>query len=274
LTEAVGGYLPDDVRALYEDHNGSKERLQLGDARLPVRLMPVEETLKTAAILRQLDFGSPPGQILWLCSDDNSNYAGFYFDGPLRGFVVVLDHEETDLSPRFRSVSSFISHMLDSVTARDSSVCDAGSIPAELPTVQDNPEQLQQDRALANHFLGQLSASSDEQDRQCAAYVALRLLPMVDMERVTDLLHDEDMWISERAVKLVAHRRWEPGVSHLGNVIETGGHNARMAACWALLRWQGSELVRQEIQRLHAMLEGKPREAWEQACYLVKTNRR
>ncbi|WP_182914658.1 hypothetical protein [Paenibacillus thiaminolyticus] len=49
--------------------------------------------------------------ILPLWSDDNSNYVGLYCRGPLQNKVCYISHEETDLSPGFRSVSSFLASL-------------------------------------------------------------------------------------------------------------------------------------------------------------------
>ncbi len=89
--------------------------------------MPVREVLDTGAALSAIDEPIPQvGSIAWLWTDDNSNYAGIYVDGPLEAWICVFDREEPMLAPAFRSTESFLSRLLDDACCADPkrSACD------------------------------------------------------------------------------------------------------------------------------------------------------
>src|SRR5690349_10093411 len=82
----VVGLMPDDVLAIYRDHDGSARRPERGDACLPARLMPIDEVVELQPALHDaLSQNAMIGRIAWLWADDQSNYAGLYTDGPLAG---------------------------------------------------------------------------------------------------------------------------------------------------------------------------------------------
>ena len=260
LAALIGSDLPDEVASLYAGHDGSSARLSVGGTPLPVRLMPVVEVTETAHTL--WDLAPTFGEVLWIWYDENSNYAGVYWAGPLRGMVAVLDHEEPDVSPRFRSTESFVLRMLDACTATARPPVDAIMIPNELP-ITDGVDCCASDSDIAELFLERFRASTDSDERLHLAYVALRLLPPNDMSRVVPLLRDEDMWIAARAVDLVALRRWEPGLPYLGELAEGGLPNAQSAAARCLHRWKHSAAAAAERKRLEGCLSGRAKQNWE-----------
>src|SRR5205085_1865357 len=81
------------------------------------------------------------GRIAWLWSDDNSNFAGLYTDGPLAGWLVKLDHDEPMLAPAWRSVGSFLERLLDSApgTAVANAAVDLPALPRDVPALEDGP---------------------------------------------------------------------------------------------------------------------------------------
>src|ERR1035438_7102570 len=122
--QSSAGPLSDEVLALYLDHDGSNSLPQRGTLVLTARLMPVAEVLTTQVAMNRIRVPKT-GAPIWLWTDDNSNYCGVYTDGPLSGWVTVIDHEEPMLAPAFRSVSSFVSQLLvESPNHDNGEVCD------------------------------------------------------------------------------------------------------------------------------------------------------
>src|SRR5690349_292413 len=81
LESALGGALPEAVRALYRACGGmSEETLR----HLPMRLMSPDEALETREILRDgEDAYAPARDARYLFTDDQSNWAGVFVTGHL-----------------------------------------------------------------------------------------------------------------------------------------------------------------------------------------------
>src|SRR5215218_10336945 len=152
LQDAVG-LLPAEVLTIYRDHDGSGRLPRRGDARLPARLLPVDEVLQVQSAIESAMAEAPSlGRIAWLWTDDNSNYAGVYTSGPFEGWLAKLDHEEPMLVPAWRSTNSFFERLLDAAPGTappGQAVVDLPMVPRDVPVLEDDPDQVSRDRALA-----------------------------------------------------------------------------------------------------------------------------
>ncbi len=66
----------------------------------------VPEAIETHGFTKQFGWAQKGLCLFW--TDDNSNYAGAYVKGPLAPRVCLVDHEEPDIPPAFRSPESFV----------------------------------------------------------------------------------------------------------------------------------------------------------------------
>jgi hypothetical protein len=260
LERAMGCPLPDDVRQLYADHDGSNDRPTTSVGWCPLRLLPIREAIETNRELADALRDEPKaGDILWLCTDDNSNYAGVFLDGPLAGFVTVLNHEEPELTPAFRSIGSFVARAFragDQGAERE--VVDIPGIDRELPTSAPAPGSEVADRALAQEFLVRYRAAVDDRSRLAWACSFLCVLPFPDTDLAVELLREPDMWIPERAVNLLELRR-HAAPAELERLAREGAANGYGAAIRALVRLATPE-ARAALARLGADLTGQKRQ--------------
>jgi hypothetical protein len=237
MAAALGGPVHPDVVALYADHDGMDE---VGD--LHWRLMPSSEAIATNAHGLDGTVG-----VHWFWTDDESNYVGIFADGPLAGKLRILDHDESDPAPVFRTVHAFYEAMFQAA-ALDR---DWYEMPREYPILVPAATNLEHedDLALALYFTAQYQAATDEEDRLRFAFCAMNLLPMEESARLIDVVWDEDMYIQARACELLGKKRYTPAIPDLVRVIHTGMPNGQTAAILALGRI-GSPEAQVELLRL------------------------
>jgi hypothetical protein len=125
LEEALGCALPPDVAALYLHGNGMMpfdyHRRDENHAEGELfRLMSTQEAADEHAILETCRVSTAGRRCFW--TDDESDYAALYVEGPLAGRVCLIWHDDPDVSPVYRSVMSFLA-----------AVAAAGFIPGEEP---------------------------------------------------------------------------------------------------------------------------------------------
>lgn len=194
-----------------------------------MRLLPPEEATRETKLLRQSSLELDP-DILILWSDDHSNYGGVYFRGRLAPRVVLIDHEEPELTPHYFSVESF-------VAARRNGAADGLSwyeLPTDYPVLSATQYPLlESDRELALEYL---EAFRQDPESIESAFHALNLLPPHDFHLIRELVWAEDMWIQERACEIIGRRNYEQAIDDLYQVALRGGHNGRVAAILALKR--------------------------------------
>jgi len=236
LGRALDCDVPAEILALYRDHDGE------GDGRgvVPLRLLSIEEALEfrdTAGDFTEL--GGQDLRAFWI--DDNSNYAGPYVAGPLCGKVGIIDHDEADFSPVYRSVRSFLDALLDAAAAD----LDWYGMPTDYPVDRgvSTPEvrpasaaERQADWAVARSLMPGLEAVTDADRRRSLAYADMALTPPEQAGHLVPFLDEDDMWTQERACFLLGRWRYEAAVPRLAEVARTGQHNGRMAAVRALGR--------------------------------------
>jgi hypothetical protein len=242
-----------EVIALYSDHDGSIRRPKRKGQSLPARLMPIAEALGVNPSLDAAFEGQTPGEVLWLWTDDNSNYAGVFISGLLGGFVTVVSHDEPVVAPRFLSVASFVEALLP--VGEDA--LDLPSLRCELPVASD--EGVDRGRrlgALAIELMARWRGTSssedepgDEDQRRAWANAALCLLPVADTHLAVELLRDSDMWTPESAVRLLELRGHLAAIPELERLAIEGTPNGDSAAIRALVRLD-TVAARQALERV------------------------
>ncbi|HWB08560.1 MAG TPA: hypothetical protein VG826_05025 [Pirellulales bacterium] len=250
------GFVPDDVLSLYRDHDGLRDLPESNGIRLAARLMPIAEVIEIQRAMQGIAFPTV-GEVLWLWTDDNSNYCGIYIDGLLSGWLCVLDHEEPMLTPAFRSVASFV-RQLWSETAREDGkhgACDIPRLLREIPQTAADPKNREKDWELSRLFLQRYRGSDDEDLRRLFAFCSICLTPLEDTERAKLFFTDPDTWTPEAAVRLLELRHWRGAVDELETLAREGTPNGDSAAMRLLVRMSTNQ-SRRAISRLKQTLEG------------------
>jgi hypothetical protein len=255
----ICGKLPPEVWQLYRNHDGSDGLPRAGKRPLVARLMPVHEACDTCAALSEIDEPIPQvGSIAWLWTDDNSNYAGVYVDGPLQAWICVLDHEEPMLTPAFRSTESFLSRLLDDACRSDPKrpAYVIPRLPREVPLLIADAAHLESDRQLASLFRQRYAEEADEELRRLYAQCAICLTPVEDTAQVLTFLQDPDMWTPEAAIRLLEVRGWREGIEEIERLARDGRPNGDGAALRLLVR-MNTDQSRDAIARLRRVLQGQ-----------------
>lgn len=234
LETELGAQLPAPLRGLYgQRHDGQSASLAC------MSLMPPRDVI---VIHRELSARMDMHGTCLFFSDGDADHAGVYVGGPLRGKAHFFFHEEPDLSPRYRSVDSFVMTMRRS--GRDWSEMDT-----DYPAIQPpSSEESRADRELAGQMQASFEKETDPLERVHYAYCAMVLTPPEDTASLVPYLRDDDMWIQARACAILGMRKYEPAVDELAEVALHGGHNGSMAALRAL----GCIRTRRAMQHLHA----------------------
>lgn len=250
------GHINDDAIAIYRDHDGSNELPEIGDKRLGARLMPIAEVIQFHEAIRKLpDSFTSVGNIAWLWTDDNSNYAGVYTGGPLRDWICILDHEEPMMTPAFRSIGGFLSRLLsDGMDDSDQSPA-LPWINRDIPEITSNAATVPDDRALSAHFRQQYINEKNADLRRLFAFCAISLTPTEDTNAVTEFLKDADIWTPEAAVRLLEVRNYKGDVTSLMQLAQHGRPNGDSAAMRLLARMETNE-SRQALAQLRQTLQG------------------
>jgi len=219
-------------------------------------LMPIAEVIKTNNAMRAIEFPKV-GAVVWLWTDDNSNYSGLYTDGSLRGWICVLDHEEPMLTPAYRSVESFLSRLAAvALSEEERRACDIPSLSREIPAIISDSVNLENDRKLCSQFREQYEEEADDDLRRRFAFCSICLTPVEDTREVLPFLDDQDMWTPEAAVRLLSVRRWREAVEPLEKLARDGKPNGDGAAM-CLLAQMNTDQSRQAIARLKQTLQGR-----------------
>jgi hypothetical protein len=199
-------------------------------------------------------------------ADDQSNYAALYVEGPLAGRVCLLNHEELDPAPVYRSVASFLTAVANAgkrgffADGTDYPTPPSADYPALGPA--DATEAEKSDDQDAIRSLVPLSETAVEDDERIL--YAFSIMALTPYESTADLLRfseDEDFYIQERACDLLGLRRWESAIPTLEEVALHGVSNGKIAAIRALGRI-GTGTALRALVRVHEMLPASGASGW------------
>ncbi|WP_231505535.1 HEAT repeat domain-containing protein [Paenibacillus massiliensis] len=176
-------------------------------------------------------------ELLPLWTNDHSDYIGVYASGILRGKVCHISHEETDLSPGFRSVETFFT------AVQQYPEQDWEELTKDYPTRQELSEQeeVEDIQCLSGLLLQIEREETDEEERCMLLYSVMALTPISRLDSLLPYLDDEDMYVQERACDVLGHHRYVPAKEKLEVVAKQGMHNGKSAAARALSRIRQQE---------------------------------
>jgi hypothetical protein len=176
-----------------------------------MRLMSPDEVIEDEAILREgAEMFGPSPDARYVFTDDGSNWAGVYVQGPLTGRLTILNHDGPSVAPRFRSLDSF----LDSLVQAGRDDLDWTDMRTDYPLTPDSDAALVAEaEPLCDEYLARYHAARDDgRDREVvdAVRTALNLLPPARWPVLRDLLASPRPLVRFTAlVVAVRHRRPE-----------------------------------------------------------------
>ncbi|MFC4425223.1 SMI1/KNR4 family protein [Deinococcus navajonensis] len=216
LEKALGYPLPASLAALYRTFDGQ----DASQTALVFRLLGLQEVLD---ILHDGDewFRLPPEARVFF-ADDHGNHAFVYLAGPLLGKVGLYDHDEPFVEPAFRSVPSFLTHLIASGNRR--MYWEFRAMSRDYPALVDchTPVELASDRALSAHYREVWLNSKDEDDRLAAASTAMTLLPYQDSDQIISFALEAGMEMADQACMQLGLREWEAAIPTLHQVALDG----------------------------------------------------
>jgi len=222
VATAIECNLPSDLRALYLDHNGFENAFPP-----PWRFMSISEVVEMYRCFS--NWAGYGLRFFW--TDDNSNYAGVYVSGPLAERVCIEIHDDHDLSPRFRSIRSFLEAVL--VASSEERSLEESDFEYPIAGPKGNPGQLEDDWRAVQALRGLLDDSDDEQKRDYAKSM-MALTPQEHTDQIVPFLDEDDMWIPATAARILGARKYEPAIPKLTEVGLTGRMNGYQTAIIAL----------------------------------------
>jgi hypothetical protein len=225
LQTGFSSALPDAIVSLYRDHDGMP--LQRGRG---LRLMPVEEALELFATTGN-ELGCLEKGIRCFWTDDNSNYAGVYATGPLKGKVCFLDHESPDYAPAFRSVESFLEELLHAIKSGH----DWYEMTADYPSTNEaKPQEVIEDWELVKSIRPNYEHAANDDQRAYWAMCIMALTPPAHTATLMEFLDVDDIWIPERACQILGSRKFEPAIEKFVALARAGKANSGIASLMAL----------------------------------------
>ncbi|MBB6049492.1 HEAT repeat domain-containing protein [Armatimonas rosea] len=255
LTEALGAPLPDDIVALYRDHNGMGEWLYSeeeedeheadeGYGGQFFRLMTIAEVLDVGNfIYDDLAFSVALRACIpdrWGCfwTDDESNHLFLWLDGPLQGRVGLLMHADTCYPVLFRSLESF----LRAQKRAGHRGFAYGALTGDYPPQQTTASPVEEQGVVAQLQL-LLQDETDSDERLMASRLICLLLPWEQSAELIPLLDDRDFYVAEDAAESLGKRRYGPAVEALRRAILAKRPNVPSAAAKALCQIATPEAI-------------------------------
>ncbi|MCJ1218604.1 HEAT repeat domain-containing protein [Paenibacillus polymyxa] len=215
--------LPDDTLEALLIHSKKQEGRQV-----QLRLLSEQELSESIEWMTQIKVFK---HIVPLWTDDHSNYVGLYVEGPLAYKLCYINHQETDLSPRYRSTASLIAEL------EQNPELDWEQMRKDYPSDNDiSTEQLAEDIRCMHEMQAILEKdSSMEDDVRCQLlYSLMAITPVSEVDSLLPYVDDEDMYVQERACTLLGYHGYEPATELLKEVMKHGSPNGKLAARKAL----------------------------------------
>ena len=178
-------------------------------------------------------------EICLLWEDGNSNYAGVYYTGMMRGKVMFFSHDELWDAPIFRNIASFVQSVKTGATESLmneylSNLPYNGDYPAKLLSEQEKEEHL----ALAKVYLEQLRGEDDDIDFQFALK-AFYLMPAENLDLLFPLLKSGNMYIEQDIPEVFAFHNYRRALPLLKEAAENGSIHLSRSAKRAVAKMGG-----------------------------------
>ncbi len=200
-----------------------------------LRLMEFEEIIELADFISEIEVFQ---DIIPLWTDNNSNYVGLHIQGACKYRVSYINHEKTDLSPGFRSISSFITELEQHPNF------DWHELKKDYPSESEiSRTEIDEDLSCIEELNTLISSNPLINDDIRCQYIfsIMALTPKRYLDSLIKYLDDEDMYVQERACEIIGFHRYIPAREKLIEVSKNGMHNGKLAAKRALSRIRGKQ---------------------------------
>jgi len=223
LEAALGCKIDGFLRRLYKAHDGFPQVQPV--LYPPMRMMPITEAIECQGFVSDLGWSKIGLRLFW--TDDNSNYAALYVDGPMQGRIAFIDHDEATMVPVYRDVPSFVMSMEYGVENHTPWYELNKHYPLLAPISE---EDMASDWAAVEELRPYFDVESDDAWRVQYAYCMMALTPPDKTETIVQFTYDDDFYIQEYACKVIGQRRYKPAEGRLQEVAALSIPNAPMAA--------------------------------------------
>lgn len=158
-------------------------------------------------------------------SDDNSNYWCIYINGPLKGMICYLNHDEPNLEPKFRDISSFLKAIYDNPEAYDFNDLEETSF--DFPNSTKEIE-FDERKEILEKLFSEFNSENHEDLRQQIAFSIIALTLKEEIEdNIYPFLFDEDMYVQERAIQILGFHKYKPAKEKLIELKKTTMFNGQ-----------------------------------------------
>jgi len=168
--------------------------------------------------------------MLW--QDDNSNYAGVYYKGSLRGKVMFLTHDEPNYAPLFQSIQSLIKNIKSGII-EDFFIPPLGT--CDYPSKHSTEEEKESNAILAKEYIEKLRGDDEDRDYQLAL-IACYLMPAEYLELLIPLMNSGNMYIEQDIPEFFVFHDYKPAIPILQDICESGSTFAKDSSKHALLK--------------------------------------
>lgn len=232
ILEAVSISLPSQWIEPLDRHRSQLAMLLPNECN--IRFMELGEIQEMLTFTSQIEVFH---DILLLWTDDESNYIGVFYKGPLSYRICAVRHEETDISPMFCDLSSFLMQWEQRPSAMWSEW--RRDYPATLEySVAE--KQMQLDVECIIELQSRLQQMDIDDDLRCQwLYCIMALTPAQQLHTLYQYVQDEDMYVQERACEILGYHRDEQALEWLADVVRIGSPNGKTAAKQAIARIKG-----------------------------------
>ena len=148
-----------------------------------------------------------------LLPDENSNYWCINVSGPMKGMICYLGHDEPNLEPKFKDISSFLKVIDENPEAYD--FYDLDKTLFDFPNSK-NLTEFNERKQIIEKLKTDFHSENDEDVRLQIAYSIIALTSLEEIEdNIYPFLDDEDMYIQERAIQILGFYKYKPAKEKL-----------------------------------------------------------
>lgn len=165
--------------------------------------------------------------IVAILSDQNSNYCCIYIDGPMKGMICYLDHEEASLEPKFKNITNLLKTINAAVDAYDFSDLDEKLFDFPL---SKNIDDFKERVLIIEQLIASFNTETDDDIKQQIAFSIMALTSIDEIENnIYPFLDDPNMYIQERAIRILGFHKYMPAKEQLINLKTNAKHNGKIA---------------------------------------------
>lgn len=163
--------------------------------------------------------------ILFVAEDEGGVLYGIWIRGALAGMWSMLDHDEVDLSPAWRSTEDFVAN------------CPTPSLPDsdDAASPADHERWAAIRTKYESNYQKQLADDPDGVFAVFFAFTLIALTPRAEAELLLRYLTSDNQWIAERAAATLGEFGYKPAIEALTELSKKNGNGA-LAARGALKR--------------------------------------